>query len=576
MRRWTRNLIVGGAYGLVLGTDVQRRTPPFRDGYQTSTFVATSAALQIPVPEAPTGDGEKADGRTRGAQRMPLQKPDAELHSEKAETANPSAPDFRFLGHQRVQLYEVGRTHLVPLLPDAGQSTHRGRCDLIQLALCKAGGLQPQYLVLTQARRIRVALALVWVVSAAGMLGWAFKGSGLGKTSWSAGPVMSGVFFFGLVVSLLDFGWLLWQVGYPEQRAMPPEPLFFSEGVSSWPIALLWSFALALTCMFLLRIARTIRPGLEATRAQYLGEFTEGQNGKPVIDYWERLRTLALAGRPTVTLDDPAREPFAEVWGRYQSHARGWRRVARIAFIWAVLFLLPFLLVHGIDLIPPPVIRGPFQRDLLYLDYAHCVMLTVLMAAVADSAILCTLFVLDLGSQRTEYSKDVLDAICARTGLCPELTPYLDEYIDCEVIGERTAAVARFLYYPFIVLGVLAISMTSLFDDWVFSPARVSLYALYVGVLLMLWLGLHWTATRARYRALSIMELMWIDLQRDAGRDRQTAETFRRQFPLLLSHVRDLQIGAYGPLLAQPVFRALLWPLGSLSSTQLIQYLFLR
>ena len=72
------------------------------------------------------------------------------------------------------------------------------------------------------------------------------------------------------------------------------------------------------------------------------------------------------------------------------------------------------------------------------------------------------------------------------------------------------------------------------------------------------------------------MERMWIKLQSDGTVDPKAAETMRRQFPLLVNHVRDLKVGAYGPLLAQPIFRALLWPLGSLSSTQLLQYLFLR
>jgi hypothetical protein len=234
--------------------------------------------------------------------------------------------------------------------------------------------------------------------------------------------------------------------------------------------------------------------------------------------------------------------------------------------------------VHGTELAPPPVIRGAFHAVIWKLDVWHFLMLTVLMAAVADSAILCTLFVVDVSRQRNEYPEHVLQATCKRLGLHEGLKPYLDEYIDCEVIGERTAAVAEYLYYPFIVLGVLAIAMTSLFDDWVFSLARVGLYALYVGVLLLLWLGLHKAATRGRTVALAEMDVMWIALQRDhgVGADPKAAETMRRQFPLLMDHVRNLRVGAYGPLLGQPIFRALLWPLGTVSSTQLVQYLFLR
>jgi hypothetical protein len=198
------------------------------------------------------------------------------------------------------------------------------------------------------------------------------------------------------------------------------------------------------------------------------------------------------------------------------------------------------------------------------------------MAAVADSAILCTLFVVDVSRQRRQYPKDVREAFCKRLGLQADLKPYIDEYINCELIGGRTAAVAGYLYYPFIVLAVLAVAMTSLFDDWVFTLARVGLYAFYIGVLLLLWLGLHAAATRARAVSLAEMDTQWIALQRDQAGDQKAAETMRRQFPLLMEHVRNLRVGAYGPLFGQPIFRALLLPLGSVSSTQLVQYLFLR
>jgi len=523
---WTRNLIIAGAYGLAVGVDVQKHTPPFRDGYQTSTFLATGAALQLSAPTA------------RGA-------------------------DWGFLGKQPVQLYEVARTRLVPLLPDTGESTRRRRtCRFDALEGCSEG-LQPRYAMLHRGLRVRVALGLLWLVSAAGMIGWAWRKPVGGVLNWKGtGPILSYVFLLGLLASLCVFAGLLWQVAYPQSRAYPPEPLLFSEGISSWPVALLWCFGLALSFMFLARIARTLRPRLDASRRQFVGDSAAQESAA-------KESAVREAGSSN-------RTRFVDIWERYERHAHGWRRVARIAGLWCALFIFPFLLVHGTDLAPPPVIRGHFHTVVWMLDSAHFLMLTILMAAVADSAILWTLFVVDVSRQRNEYPPGVLQATCERLGLHEGLKPYLDEYIDCEVIGERTAAVAEYLYYPFIVLGVLAIAMTSLFDDWVFTLARVGLYGFYVCVLLLLWLGLHTAATRGRTVALAEMERMWIALQGNRGCDPETAKTLRRQFPLLVDHVRDLRVGAYGPLLAQPIFRALLWPLGTVSGTQLVQYLFLR
>lgn len=542
VREWTRNLIIAGGYGLALRHDVQARTPPFRDGYQTATFLAASLALQLPADS-----------------RRPV--------------------DWGFLSKQPVQLYEVGRTHLVRLLPDSGESIARPQCKLSALSACP-GNLQPQHRVALRGKRERLALGLLWIVSAVAMLAWGLRRTERDISHWTAAArIMSDVFLGGLVLSLIVFAWLLLQVAYPGIPLNPPEPQLFAEGISSWPIALLWCFALALTFMFLLRILRTAGPRLDATRAKFAGDWTEDSQDRinPCWDWLDWLKSSLFVPRPTSALGSSTRMLFTQIWARYQRQARGWPRVLRIFAIWIVLFLGPFLLVHGTDLLqPPPVIRGPFHTTVWLLDISHFLLLTFLMSGVADGAILCTLFVLDVGRQRNTYPDSVLQATCARLGLCEELKPYLDEYLDCDVIGERTAAVARYLYYPFIVLAVLAIAMTSLFDDWVFSLARVGLYAFYVGVLLLLWLGLHRAATRARTIALAEMELIWIDLQRNRDRDSKVAEAMRRQFPLLVVHVKSLKVGAYGPLLAQPIFRALLWPLGTVSSTQLVQYLFLR
>ena len=551
VQQWARNLIIAGAYGLALDEDVQRRTPPFRDGYQTSTFLATSLALQIPALSA-------------------------------------QGVAWQFLGEQPVRRYEVGRTHLVPLrtdgvplLTDASKSTAtQASCSFEALKHCQHKPLQPRYQRMAPHLRARLAILVAWLISVGAMFWWALRRPVVGsRAHWTAaGPVLSYVFLLGLAISLFYLAKLLWQVAYPDTSAYWQEPLLLAEGVSSWPIAILWCFGLALNFMFLVRIARTVSPRLDATRARFVGTAVEEERegGGTLASCLQWLKESLSGQQQTTTPNSPVRVDFADIWDRYQRRARGWRRVGRIFGLWLLLFVLPFLLVHGKDLAPPPVIRGAFHNVVWTLDSAHFVMLTVLMAGVADAAILCTFFVLDVGRARNTYPKPVLQAMRAQLGLCEELEPYLDKYIDCEVIGERTAAIAEYLYYPFIVLAVLVISMTSLFDDWVFSFARVGLYALHIGVLLLLWLGLHGAATRTRAKALAEMERMWIKLQSDGTVDPKAAETMRRQFPLLVNHVRDLKVGAYGPLLAQPIFRALLWPLGSLSSTQLLQYLFLR
>ena len=193
---------------------------------------------------------------------------------------------------------------------------------------------------------------------------------------------------------------------------------------------------------------------------------------------------------------------------------------------------------------------------------------------MADAVLLCTIFVVDLGKQRNSYPTEVLEATCVRLGLCSGLREHLDEYIDTCVIGDRTAAVAEYLYYPFVVLAVLAVSMTSLFDNWAFEWTRVGLYAFYAMVLGLLWLALHQAAIRARQLALDEMEIIWFKLQSVSDTGECAADAVRHQFERMVQQVRDSRRGAYGPLLRQPIFRALLWPLSGVSTAQLVGYFF--
>ncbi len=61
-RQHTRNLLVASHFALSLGETLQPQTPPFRDSYQTATFLATRLAVrdgQRHFDALPAGDGEK-------------------------------------------------------------------------------------------------------------------------------------------------------------------------------------------------------------------------------------------------------------------------------------------------------------------------------------------------------------------------------------------------------------------------------------------------------------------------------------------------------------------------------------
>lgn len=552
VRKWTRNLIVGSSFGLQLRQEIQVRTPPFRDVYQTATYLGTLVAMQLP-----------ADGSGQSK--------------------------FYELAHNWVQeplLYEIGRTRPVPLIARFERdSADSAACTPRTLEGCAA--VQSPHRGVPLENRITFGCGMLFLAIGAVMLLWARRAPKLQTTTSGAadstatppasvprdvfGLCFSRIFLCGLILSLVLLGYLMFRVLIPAWTILPIEPRFFVEGVSGWPVAICWSVSLALTFMFLVRISRTLEPRFRATESRFIcGEVADKSSGS-LRDYWGWLSAELLhsAAKPA-SGDAPV--PIEQVWSRYRRNAVGRPRVIRIFVFWLVLFALPFALVHGSELTPVYAVRGGLRIYVQILDWANFVMLTVLMAFVADAVLLCTLFVADLRRQRNAYDQKVLDGTLKSLKLCAGLNNYLAEYIDTELIGLRTSAVASYLYYPFVVLAVLAVSMTSMFDDWAFEWTRVILYSFYGAILALLWLALHQTATRARDLALGEMKIQWLELQATKAIQGCSPSSIRRQFHILVEKVRSSSEGAYGPLLRQPIFRALLWPLSGVSTAQFVSY----
>ena len=543
VRQWARNLLIASGFGLTLRRELQGQTPPFRDAYQTSTFLATLMALQ-PLPDSGSAPALKS-------------------------------PD-------ESQLFEVGRTQLVPLLGGYTQSAADPGCGPWSLSRCAT--VQPSYAAPAWGRRVWVGLFILIAGGSLAMIAWAFRSPGRGiflrqagaDLRWFAQPhsVTAAFFLLALTVSVAAFSYFARAALLATPSLRPPEPLFLTEGVSSWPVLFIWLLALCLTFMFLLRFAVTLQPRLAAIKEQYLGVGAPAAKKDSRVGYISWLIDLASNGARTGGSRIP--EPFADVWARYEHNASGGQRIARIIVIWAILFFVPFFLVYGASLAPPHVIRGGLGDIARGLDRTIFAALTMLMAAVADAVLLCTLFVIDLGRRRHQYPDAVLRARQRELNLDPALKSDLDVFIDIELIGNRTAAVAEYLYYPFVVLSVLALSMTQLFDDWVFSWNRAGLYAYYAAVIGFLWLALHTSAIRARDTAVSELKESWIRMQNPQGPGGQASDAAHSQFKLLRKGIQDTTAGAYGSLLGQPIFKAILLPLGSVSTAQLAQFFLQR
>lgn len=155
----TRNLLIASHFGLSLDKDLQRQTPPFRDSYQTATFLATRLALNHGDPDwANLIQNFENTTRTK-------------------EATTPATGDFESVTYSQPDVYAVGRDQIYLLNPfrsttehDPNDSTDAELRALQRAAEQPVGGLF--HPILTHGRSAWHYLTPLLLALVAGVLAW--------------------------------------------------------------------------------------------------------------------------------------------------------------------------------------------------------------------------------------------------------------------------------------------------------------------------------------------------------------------------------------------------------------------
>jgi hypothetical protein len=194
--------------------------------------------------------------------------------------------------------------------------------------------------------------------------------------------------------------------------------------------------------------------------------------------------------------------------------------------------------------------------------------LMVLIAVIADMVLTCCVFVHAIGRRRNQYPTQVVAAACARYQLLPALSANVDALLDTAIIAARTVRVSHYLYFPFVVMAILALGLFASLEGWTRWPGSFVVIILSVCELSALWLLLRWSAERVRETALEELESAQL-----AARRNNSGTDVIEQCRLLSEHIQHVHTGAYAPLQEQPIIRAILLPLGGAGAAQLVEYL---
>jgi hypothetical protein len=607
---FTRNLVVASSLPLSFypaapgEVDLQAGTPPLRDIYQTSTYAAARRA------------GCRSDA-CKAAEAKAL---DAVLKNTSVYEIgrSESVPLAGYALLQRPHQAAPGRIFVALLMAAligcmlfAWPSTPSMR--QARRVLLGGGGGAPRTMDLTAIALVTLHAVLLSYSMAsliefvlpgrmdfshARMLAALAAGGALllGLTAWKAGERrrLVGALTVVLVGIAGAWMWLAWPHGgwWPgSAKCLTCEPTAWLEGVSAWPSHLIHLLAL-------FTLLWTLDWTWAATQEQLRCDSDWLKLPRPRL---HRLRELlggwfsnasVMFWKPGVGFSCD----FHQLWIEYGERGEALPRLIRTLFWYALTLAVMLLLFFGINdgQIPEVPARGREHRSLVRVTlYAAMLLLPLLIVAVADATVLLTRFVRHLNVGRSFYPPETIaqfanalgdehkalwaQRFCARPGDRSKegggfaMHTLLDDWIDVQVVARRSAPIARLVIGPFVVLALLVVARSRLFDNWALTPAIAVGVSFYVAVLIGLTFLLKQAAENTRHRAL---ESMQADLRWMAGSGKPLADLVE-PFKRLIAQVENEQHGAFASFFDQPLLKAVLVPLGGAGGTQLFDYLLL-
>lgn len=610
---FTRNLVVASSLPLAFYPvppgqfDLQAGTPPLRDNYQTSTYAAARRA------------GCRNDAcreEERGALTAVLSQPSVYEIGRSVSVplggyALKAAPRGGLAGRAAVALamagLVLGGLFVWPGTPAVRQAT-------AVLLPGRAGG-DGQLLDATDLMLVTLHAALLAFVLAS-LVEFVWPGQpGAWRGLAMAGAAAGGLLLVGLTaprtaragrgvaqaralaLSLLAAGllWWCWPVRLPEPCASC-EPMVWLEGVSAWPSHLIHLLGLVLILWTLDWAWADAQRRLQQDSRwlQMEAPIIHTRVGRLLRDWWEHGSVLFWRAGVGFSCD------FKVLWAEYGERGGPLPRALRCAFWYGLtvaVVLLIFISVNGLQ-VPAVPVRGASHRHLVATGlYALLFLLPLLIVTVADSITLLYRFVKHLNAGRSYYPDETVQMVSRALGaehaaLWAErfaarpqdrgrtaaqggddfvMHTLLDDWIDVRVVARRSAPVARLVIWPFVVLALLVVARSRLFDNWALTPAIAVGVSFYVAVLIGLTLLLKQAAENTRRRALASMQA---DLRWLAGSGKPRADLVE-PFKRLIAQVENETEGAFAPFFDQPLLKAMLVPLGGAGGTQLFDYLLL-
>jgi hypothetical protein len=553
---WARNLLVASNFGLRLTPEVQKAAPPFRDSYQTSAFFATRLAMD----DARRALRKSSHGEGEGGEPL----------SQAAISKWLAAP----------RIFEIGRTTAFDLSSKAGSDAEcpgRGIVNCRNIhpsgpALYPEVGV-PMLLVLMNLVVLGLwAPALISSQSRQALRGFVSNpaDSKVRRVRYGA-LLLAFVLLQGVLPVLMTAGWK----PFAEWLTQDGKPLVALEGISMWPTEGIRLVTLVL-CVHLVYLGwMMLSQNLEAVGRE-LGILPTPEAliaEQDRIDAnpgrWKKfVRMFSVSFRRPAALSADS----IEFWRRHIVQNRLSARLTRTTVLVLAALGLSYLVMLALGEHSFVPYRGKLS---LRVHESLCLLTAAatyfLVFFVADATVFCVRYVHALRERTATWPLSTLEAFEKQLGV-PRACLCLDDWIDLRYVALRTRCVTRLVYYPFIVMSLLLVSRSWVFDHWSMPASTIVLAC--VSAVIMIWcvLALRSAAERSREVALERIRDSLMRMNRLSPAHRVPVLSVK-QLELLHSRIEGLHEGAFAPFWQQPLPKAVLLPFATLGGTMLLDYM---
>jgi len=544
---WTRNLIVASGHGLRLHRKLQKDIPPFRDAYQTATFLATLKALDPGNKRLESATlPQLFEIGFNGA--VSLNHPPS-MKNEQLETkaAPVSASFWEPLTDSGIFYFImmffgiIGLVRFMPLLRElissstaAKQTFKRARpIFLRRYEPISTDGLCLNY---RQSISIRISNLIQWFRRKT------VSGITLTKSFQSRFKKYyknNKTAFIFVALAHIGVVGLIYLIALAVDDHNQGEPFTLLDGVSAW-LSILWTWIILFFGIAFLIIGKDII--LKNNRFISDNFFTHSRN-------------------------QSNKSKGFEIWAKYCSDSNkhfnsGWFIVFCIFFL-SMIFLSPF----------NQPIRGDRATFIHYFLFSVSgVVLTLLTLVAIEQTLRCGKFINDIAIKNITWGDFLRSKL--NPGVSKKHHRFVDDYLDVRIVALCTEASSKLIIYPFLFILLFFLGYQLYFDNWSLPGYVYAMFGVLIIYSIHCGLFLRRAAEKARTESLrQLVEKRRLFIQEVVNSEER--KELISDFDFIRGKILSEKRGTFAPWSRQPVVRAVLAPLGGLGSLAAFEYFFL-